>query len=333
MPEIRKDPITGRRVILSPERLLRPFPSEPAPRPGDSSATCPFCPGHEDRTPPELLAHRAPGGTRDGPGWALRVVPNKYPALRVEGELIAREEGMYESSSGIGAHEVIIESPDHDRELAELSLAQVEAVLFAVRDRVLDLRNDSRIRYVLFFKNHGARAGATLDHGHAQLLASPFVPKTILEELEGCRAHHRRAERCLFCDLISQEIRDRRRLVSEADRFVAIEPYASRFPFETWILPKRHAAAFEESEPADLAALAATLHDTLGRLRRALDRPHYNLVLHSTPCGEARLDYYHWHVEILPRRTPLAGFEWASGFYINPTPPEEAARYLREVEP
>ncbi len=333
MPEIRKDPVVGRWVIMSSERLLRPHPAEPLIHRANDAITCPFCPGNESLTPPEVFAEREAGNAPDTTGWTVRVVPNKYPALRVEGELKAREEGIYEGLSGVGAHEVIIESPDHEKDLGELDPSRIESVLRAVQARFLDLRKDARIRYILFFKNHGARAGATLEHGHAQLLATPLVPKEVFEELEASRAHHAREERCLFCDVIAQELRDRRRVVSETDRFVALEPYASRFPFETWILPKRHAAAFEACDADDLAALSTTLRNVLGRLRRALDRPHYNLVLHTAPCREAPLDYYHWHVEILPRRTPLAGFEWAGGFYINPTPPEEAARYLREVEP
>jgi UDPglucose--hexose-1-phosphate uridylyltransferase len=332
MRELRKDPVVGRWVILSSARNLRPSDFDAAPpSAGGSRAACPFCYGNEEHTPPELLVRREDGSPPNGAGWLVRVVPNKFPALGVEGTLDRRGEGIYDRMNGVGAHEVIIESPDHEKDLSELDLHQIERVLGAYRERIADLSNDIRLRYVLIFKNQGARAGASLEHGHSQLIATPIVPQVVQEELEGSKHHYQMKERCVFCDMVDQERSERKRLVLTNDRFVAFEPFAPRYPFETWILPLRHAATFEETRPGDDAALASILKETLARIRRALNRPHYNYVLHTAPCRERRLDHYHWHLEIMPKRTPMAGFEWGSGFYINPTSPEEAAEYLRGI--
>jgi UDPglucose--hexose-1-phosphate uridylyltransferase len=259
------------------------------------------------------------------------VIPNKFPALRVEEALERRAEGIYDRMNGVGAHEVIVDSPDHEKELSELDPDQIELVLRAYRERIADLSQDLRIRYALVFKNHGERAGASLAHGHSQLIATPIVPQVVAEELEGSREHFQRTERCVYCDLIEHERRSGARMVRECDRLIAIQPYAARYPFETWILPRAHAAAFESSSPEDLRALAGMLRDMLARIGRALDRPHYNYVLHTAPCREPDLPHYHWHLEITPQRTAMAGFEWGSGFFINPVPPEEAAEYLRGI--
>ena len=332
MHEIRKDPVVNRWVIFADGRGLRPSdwsgdPPQQAERP-----LCPFCPGHETHTPPELLAFRDASSTPNGPGWSLRVVPNKFPALRVEGALESGRDGNYERLSGVGAHEVIIESPEHDAELSELEAPQIARVLSAFRDRMLDLEGDLRLRYVLVFKNQGVRAGATLTHGHSQLIATPIVPPVVQAELDASLERFTNSGRCVFCELLEQELRDRRRIICEREGFVSLAPYASRFPFEAWVLPRRHAASFAEIEPADLPALAAILKETLGRIRRALNRPHYNFAIHTAPCRERPLDHYHWHIEITPKRTPAAGFEWGSGFHINSVSPEEAAEYLRAIE-
>ncbi|HEX7077704.1 MAG TPA: galactose-1-phosphate uridylyltransferase [Candidatus Eisenbacteria bacterium] len=333
MPELRKDPIVGRWVIIATERARRPSDFNGTSGLGDEKTPCPFCPGNERYTPPEVLADRAPGRPPNGEGWSTRVVPNKFPALQVEGGLDRRGEGIYDRMNGIGAHEVIIETTRHERELSELSIAEIVRVLRAYRERIVDLKNDLRFRYILVFKNHGEAAGATLEHGHTQLIATPIIPMVVQEELEGSLQHYRLKERCVYCDIVDQELKDGRRVVTQNAGFLAIEPFAPRFPFETWILPKRHHSAFEETADAELPALAGALRETLGRLRLALNRPHYNFLIHSAPCRDPRLDYYHWHLEIMPRLTKVAGFEWGTGFYINPTPPEEAALYLRSIEP
>ncbi len=331
MPELRKDPITGRWVIISTDRQKRPndFRLEPAAILGREH--CPFCPGHELMTPREVLAYRQNGSAPNGPGWDIRVVPNKFPALHVEGTLDRQAEGMFDRMNGIGAHEVIIETPDHDRHLAAMSAPEIERVLWAFRERMVDLKRDFRLRYILVFKNHGAAAGATLSHPHAQLIALPIVPDFVRDEIEGARRHFEAKERCVYCDIVHQELGDGRRVIEENADGVTLAPYAPRFAFETWLLPKRHGARFEEASRPEYESLARMLKSVLQRMDRALESPPYNLVLHTSPFSEDVSDLYHWHVEITPKLTRVAGFEWGTGFYINPTSPEEAARVLRAV--
>jgi len=317
-------------VIFSGGRGRRPSDWDAGPPPLADRSACPFCPGKEAETPPEILADRT-SGAPNGPGWTLRVVPNKFPALRVEEPLESSRDGIYERMAGVGAHEVIIESPDHEKDLSELEPAQVERIVRAYRARMLDLRKDVRLRYVLVFKNEGPRAGATLAHGHSQLIATPVVPQAVEDELQGGLEVHRRTGRCAYCEIVEQERRDHARLVLERGGFVAVSPFAARLPFETWILPCRHASSFEELADEEVGPLASVLRETLGRIRKALNRPHYNFAIHTAPCREPGLAHYHWHVEITPKRTPAAGFEWGSGFYVNSTSPEEAAEYLRGI--
>jgi UDPglucose--hexose-1-phosphate uridylyltransferase len=331
MPELRKDPITGRWVIISTERRKRPSAfrlEHVAPIP---NIVCPFCEGNEEYTPREVLSYRRNGAHANGPGWDVRVVPNKFPALQVEGGLDRQGEGLFDKMNGIGAHEVIIETPQHDATLATLPAVAVERILWAYRERVLDLRQDRRFRYILIFKNHGAAAGASLDHPHSQLIALPVVPRNVRDEIAGAKQHFQHKERCVYCDIIRQELDQRVRVIAENADFVALSPYAPRFPFETWILPKRHGASFEEAPRHEYDALARMLKETLQRMNRALESPPFNLIIHSSPFSENTAEYYHWHIEIMPTLTKVAGFEWGSGFYINPTAPEEAAEVLREV--
>ncbi len=329
MTELRKDPVVGRWVIISIERAKRPheFPREPAPR---REGVCPLCPGSERMTPPEILGYR-PGGQPNDPNWTLRVVPNKFPALRIEGELGKAADGIYDRMHGIGAHEVVIESERHDVDLFDLPEKRFQDVLWAYRDRVLDLKNDHRFKSVLIFKNHGASAGASLTHSHSQLIALPVIPKRVMEEMNGCREYYRFRDRCLFCDIIVQEMDQKVRIVEETGEFLAFSPYAPRFPFETWIVPKRHQCAYEMIEGDQAKALAAVFRRTLRRLNLALENPPFNFIVHSAPFMERAADFFHWHIEIMPKLTKVAGFEWGSGFYINPTPPEESAKYLREL--
>ena len=332
MSELRKDPVTGRWVIISTERRKRPSDFRVEPHQVIRDEFCPFCAGHEDLTPPEVFAIRSNGASPNGPGWDLRVVPNKFPALQVEGGLDREGEGMFDRMNGIGAHEVIIETPHHDRTLASMSEGEIERVLQAFRARVLDLKRDRRFRYILIFKNHGAPAGATLEHSHSQLIALPIVPDFVRQEVEGARHHYAGKERCVFCDILRQELAAGRRIILENADIVALAPYAPRFPFETWLVPKRHGARFEEAAGHECEALARLLKALLRRMNRALESPSYNLIIHTAPFSEETSDFYHWHVELIPKLTKVAGFEWGSGFYINPTSPEEAARVLRDAK-
>jgi UDPglucose--hexose-1-phosphate uridylyltransferase len=332
MSELRKDPVTGRWVIISTERRKRPndFRLERFTLLGGEQ--CPFCVGNEDLTPPEVLAFRHNGASRNGPGWDLRVVPNKFPALQVEGTLDREGEGLFDRMNGIGAHEVVIETPYHAKTLATMTEPEIERVLYAYRDRILDLKQDRRFRYILVFKNHGAAAGATLEHSHSQLIALPIIPDFVREEIEGARKHFGAKERCVFCDVIRQEVAAGRRVIHENAEVVALAPYAPRFPFETWLLPRSHGARFEDASRQEYEALARMLKIVLTRMDRALETPAYNLIVHSAPFTDEIREWYHWHVELIPKLTRTAGFEWGSGFYINPTSPEEAAQVLRAVK-
>ena len=331
MPELRKDPVVGRWVIISTERGQKPSDFTTRVEEKRAQATCPFCAGREAATPHEVWAHRPAGGERNGPGWTVRVVPNKFPALMVEGELGRRAEGLYDRMQGVGAHEVIIETPDHVPDFADLPEEQIARVLAAFRERLADLRNDRRLRYGLVFKNHGEAAGASLEHTHAQLIATPILPTAVQAEIEGARAYHQIKERCVFCDIVDQETAEGngRRVVRASEHFVVLVPFAARFPFECWILPRRHQPVFEAGGPEQDRELAGVLREALQRLNLALDRPPYNLVIHTSPYRDTDHEYYHWHIEIMPKLTKIAGFEWGSGFYINPTPPEAAAEALR----
>ncbi len=317
-------------MIISTERRKRPSDFRLERTTTVGAQYCPFCAGREDLTPPEVMAHRQNGSGPNTPGWSVRVVPNKFPALQVEGTLDRRGEGMFDRMNGIGAHEVIIETPDHHKTFATMSDGEIEQVLWAYRERILDLRQDRRFRYILVFKNQGAAAGATLEHAHSQLIAMPVVPDFVREEVEGAQRHYAEKERCVFCDILQQEIDADRRIVLENADIVALEPYAPRLPFETWLLPRRHGARFEDAARNEIESLARALKSVLARMNRALESPPFNLIVHTAPfVGET--DSYHWHIEIIPKLTKVAGFEWGTGFYINPTSPEEAARVLREA--
>lgn len=330
MSELRKDPVVGRWVIIASERGRRPTDFRPEPV-RTRLTSCVFCQGQEAQTPPEILAGRPPGSPPNTPGWTYRVVPNKFPALRIEGELDPSGDGPYDRMNGVGAHEVVIETPHHEATLATMDPGAVAEVLLAYRERVRDLRKDPRFEYVLIFKNHGEAAGATLEHSHSQIIATPIIPIMVAEELAGAGAYFRLKERCVWCDVIREEQRSRRRLVLEMDGFVALAPYAPRLPFETWLLPTRHSSAYETSELDDLRALAGVLRSVLRRMATALHDPPFNFILHTAPLRDPDLAHFHWHLEIIPKLTRVAGFEWGSGFFINPVAPEEAAVALREA--
>jgi len=328
MPELRKDPVVGRWVIIATDRARRPsdFVADPV-RPRVSA--CAFCEGHEAQTPPEILAERRPGREPNGPGWTYRVVPNKFPALRIEGDLEPSGEGLFDKMTGVGAHEVVIETPDHAASLASLPLDAVADVLLACRERMLDLKKDPRFAYVLVFKNHGEAAGASLEHPHSQLIATPIIPIMVSEELAGSAQYYALKERCVWCDMLRQERRDGRRLILESQGFVTLAPFAPRFPFETWILPVGHRAAFEDSTDEELRGLAGVLGEFLRRMNQVLGDPPFNFMLHTAPFREVQRESFHWHLEIIPKLTRVAGFEWGSGFFINSVPPEDAAEALK----
>jgi UDPglucose--hexose-1-phosphate uridylyltransferase len=332
MSELRKDPVMGRWVIIASDRAKRPTDFRPDPAPAPNPENCPFCEGREARTPPEIIAYRRHGTTANGPGWWVRVIPNLYPALTIEGDLEKRGVGIYDKMRGIGAHEIIVETPDHRLSLTDIPEERVREVLWAYRDRLVDLKKDHRFVYGLIFKNVGLRAGASLEHTHSQLIVTPTIPSTPMREMQGASDFYRFRGRCIFCDMILQELDTGARIIVDEPDFVALAPFASRFPFEAMILPKEHSSHFENVAKYEIEGLANTLQRTLKKIEQALYRPSYNYIIHSTPFDLGEIDYYHWHIEIIPRITRVAGFEWGTGFYINPVVPEEAAEYLRNID-
>lgn len=331
MPELRKDAVTGRWVIIATERGKRPNSKISKPPEEKKGGFCPFCPGNEKSTPPETLSYRPSNTARDTEGWWLRVVGNKFPALDSEGPLRRFGQGMYDRMSGYGACEVLIESPSHEYTIADLPEDQVQEVIWAFRDRMVELRKDTQMKYIMVFKNWGREAGASLEHPHCQIIGLPVVPKRVQEELSETSKYYEFRERCVFCDMIQQEISDNQRIINENDSFISFMPFASRFPYETWILPKEHASYFNDIQKNQVLDLAKILKRTLALMKGALDDPAYNFIIHTTPFDQAgQVPHYHWHIEIMPKLTKIAGFEWGTGFYINHVPPEDGAKHLLE---
>lgn len=331
MPEWRKDPIIDRWVIIATERGKRPLDYKEIIE-EKKSQDCPLCEGNEMKTPPEIIAYREPGTVRDTPGWWVRVVPNKFAALNIEGELSRQNRGVYNYMNGVGAHEVIIESTSHISGMNMQSEKQVEEIIWIWRDRSMDLRKDARIKYIQIFKNNGSAGGASLEHTHSQLIATPLVPADIKQEIEGMNDYANRHGSCVMCDMLRQEIAEQDRLVIDGNHFLSFSPFASRFPFETWIVPKEHQYDFGQIREAQVRDLAVVLRSTLSKLSLMIKNVPYNMVLHTTPVNLHDETHFHWHLEIMPRLTLMAGFELATGYFINPTPPEMAAQALRETE-
>jgi UDPglucose--hexose-1-phosphate uridylyltransferase len=319
-------------VIIAGDRHERPndFQIEAARVIG--AADCPFCEGHEDRTPKEVLAWRPDRSAPDTPGWGVRVVPNKFPAVQVEATLERIQDAVFTGLPAAGVHEVIVETPRHGENLATMSDAAVERVLWAWQERIRAAKQDPRMRYAIVFKNHGALAGATLEHSHSQLMVLPIVPEFVGSTIRGARDGHAGSGRCCFCAVVEQELKDGVRVVDAGEGSVAFAPYASRFPFETWIVPRVHRARFEDASEAERRDLAARLGSVLRRIASALERPAFNLILHTAPFEAEAGPWYHWHVEIVPKLSRMGGFEWGTGFFINLTPPERAAEVLRAAE-
>jgi len=291
-----------------------------------------LCAGREAEMPPELLVYPARDDGRPGArGWGVRVVPHKFPTLRVEGDLERRGHGLYDLMNGVGAHEVIIESPRHDESLAALPVAALEDVLQAYQQRILDLRRDPRLRSAVVFKSAGPTGGAPPDHSHSQLLATPTVAPDLSLEMQHARSYFEYRERCLFCDILQQEIDEGLRIVVESDLVVALVPFAARTPFETWLLPRRHLASYEHVSAADRRDLARVFKTVLHRMQVLLAGAPVAFVLHSAPFGEADAPYFHWHIEITPSVATPTFRSGGSGFPVNLLPPEDAARFLCEA--
>jgi UDPglucose--hexose-1-phosphate uridylyltransferase len=330
MSELRRDPIVGRWVIVDTDHPSKPedFEHEPHTWRG---GVCPFCYGSEATTPPEIDAIRDPATKPNTSGWSVRVIPNKFPALQIEGDLDRRGIGIYDMSNGVGAHEVLIESPYHHKDLSDLLNQEIENIIAMLCRRSTDLIKDKRFKYIMIFKNYGPAAGASLEHPHTQIIALPMVPKNPLEEIKGANDYFEYRERCIFCDIIRQESQEKERIILENKHFLSFCPFVSRFPFEVWIMPKKHNGYFYHLPSEEIPSLASILKDTVTRVRNVFKSPAYNFIIHSSPVnGDGGMDYYHWHIEFMPKLTRVAGFEWGTGFYATSIPPELAAKYLRE---
>ena len=336
MPEYRHDPLLGRSVIVAPERWGRPDQLNGSPQDPQVVALCPFCAGHEHETPPELAAYYSRQGAA-AKLWQVRVVPNKYPAVRTTGlELNPACDRLNSpglNSPGFGSHEVIIESPEHVASFSQLSDEQAGFTFLAYRDRIRALKSHANLAHAQVFKNARADGGASVEHSHSQLIATSIVPLELQRELAAAGEYRLAHRSCFFCELLARTLDERSRLVAETEHFAAVTPFASRFPYETWVLPRSHRACFEETEPAALEQLARFVQQLVGRLERVLDAPAYNFWIKTAPFELSRHDDYHWHVVLVPRLTRMAGFELATGCFINSVSPEEAARQLRLAAP
>ncbi len=330
MPELRREPVVGRWVVIKSEPALSPADFEKEDHTPRKKATCPFCEGKEYLTPHEVQAVRSEESKPNTAGWKVRVVPNKFPALQSDGIYEKLGVGIYDTTTGIGAHEVVIETPDHDKQLADLSVEDLQKVIETYIARAKELSRDKRFKYICIFKNFGESAGASIEHAHSQIIALPMVPKFVSEELEGSQYYFRYRGRCIYCDIIHQEHYDKERIVSENSDFIAFCPFAPRFAFETWIMPKRHAADFTSINSIERADLAKVLKDVLTRIKTVLSNPSYNFFLHIAPNDYDSPESFHWHIEIIPKLTRAVGFEWGTGLYIVPTPPNAAAQFLRQ---
>jgi UDPglucose--hexose-1-phosphate uridylyltransferase len=332
-PELRKNAVTREWVIIAKGRGKRPsdFAEQKArveiPAHDDK---CPFCAGNEDKTPPEVFALRDQGEP-NGRGWKVRVVPNKFAALLPEGSDRVREIGIHSARDGHGAHEVIVESPVHNLDLWEMEVEHIEGIIESYRQRYLAFESGEALRHVLIFRNHGEKAGTSLVHPHSQLIAAPVVSHQLQVELQGSAAYWEYLGKCVFCALMETEAKERARMVLETEHFMVFTSYAGRYPFETWILPKRHSIRFAGMSEMEAADLAMVLKETLGRLATTLNRPSYNFAIHTAPAEEHNVRAYHWHMEIFPRLTTPGGFELGSDIYINVIAPEDAATALREA--
>ncbi|MFH0810365.1 MAG: galactose-1-phosphate uridylyltransferase [Pseudomonadota bacterium] len=335
MPELRKDIVTREWVILAKERAKRPkdFKRNTASQavvPAFDPA-CPFCPGNEALTPAEVMAYRGHGSAPNSSGWRVRVTPNKFAALDRTAETSRQEYYIYDHMQAAGAHEVVIETPLHNVSPAYMDARDLEHVLWAYIDRYNDLKQDPRIKYILIFRNHGELAGCSLAHPHSQIVATPIIPQKMFNKVRGLAQYREYREKCAYCDILNTELERQERLVSQNGSFVVLCPFASRSPFETWIVPRAHTASFADMNRFDVMELAEALKDTLLRLDRCLDNPPYNYQLITAPIDGGRYDDFHWYLEIIPRLTTPAGLEMGTSIYINVTPPEDAARFLREA--
>jgi len=331
MPELRQNFFTKEWVIIATERAKRPeeLATHRSPRKVlPFVESCPFCPGNENKTPPEIL--RMP--TDAGAPWQVRVVPNKFAALQRDLQPTRTIQRSRRSLVGFGVHDVIVDTPDHAQAMALMPDAYVANVLRAYKARYDALSLDSRIAQVTIFKNHGADAGTSLEHPHSQLIASPVISHQVRERLEEALRHYDEYGECMFCQMIAEELAEQTRLVLASDHFVALEPFASPTPFATYIFPRRHMAGFADAGASEIMDLARVLRTVLAKLYHGLQDPDFNYTIRSAPVEATGVKYFHWYVSIIPRLTRVAGFELGSGMFINTVLPEAAAQFLRDLK-
>ncbi|MCP4631334.1 MAG: galactose-1-phosphate uridylyltransferase [candidate division Zixibacteria bacterium] len=339
MSTLRRDPVLGRWVVNTDkldtnsttlENLYAPY----------ENGQCPFCQGNEHLTPPEIFALRPADTQANTPGWETRVIPNNTPALNIHGKINRRADLMYDMMDSIGAHEIVVGTPEHIPNMADLSEDQFNKIFSTYKQRFIDLKRDSRLRCAFAYKTYGKRAfEESIPHSHSHIIATPMTPKLIKEQYFGARNYYRYKNRCVYCDFIRQEVEKEKRLIKSNEKFIAIAPFASRFSHEVWILPREHHCDFEDCSEKDIPYFSSLVKDILLRIRTLLDDPPYNFALITGPNRKDRESYwstieedYHWHLEIMPTFTKTGGFEWATGFYINDTTPEKAAARLREIK-
>jgi UDPglucose--hexose-1-phosphate uridylyltransferase len=329
MSEFRKDVLSGGWVIIAENRAGRPSEFRQSPR-QRIDAACPFCHGNEPETPEAVACYPAPNTGKSPNSWQVRVVPNKFPAVTVDNTYCAEVEGPFESQPAVGAHEVVIESPQHIVSLAEATDPQIEYAFAAYQDRLRFWRRDKRLAYGLVFKNARAAGGASLEHTHSQLIATPMLPQIVANEVARCEDYHHRQAKCLLCDLLDRELAAEQRIVEVTEHLVAFCPYASHFPLEILILPRTHGGQYEEVEADVRNELAHLIRRQIARLELILPDPAYNFWIHTAPWRNAPTqEAFHWHVHLAPRLARLAGFELGAGCFINPVSPEKAASRLR----
>ncbi len=335
MHELRKDILLGRWVaVLSESKSLSEYELPSCSNGTDSN--CILCPGREHETPHEITSLKIDATLPNS--WWVRVIPSFKPVFQIEGDLGRKGVGIYDKMNNIGANEIIIESPEHNKRPEDIGIEQMIRVLTVYRDRIADLNKDPRLRYILIYKNSGKDAGEMFSHPVSYLMATPVIPKKVKDELDNAKEYYNYKERCIFCDVMREELRVGDRIVLETRDFVGFCPYATEFPFESWIIPKKHSCAFHEITQEEIEDMGFILMTMLRKLRAIFKELPFNYYIHTAPSMVPRRDHwhtlgedFHWHLEIIPRLTKMSGFELGSGFYILPTSPENAAKYLREV--
>ncbi len=333
---VRRDPVTKSWIIFAPEKVntILERNKEIDKNSSVEKDSCAFCPGQEFATGHELFRYSKVLPT--DPEWTLRAFPARNPIMKIEEELKFQGDGVYDLMGRFGAHEVIVETAKHIVYIDELSEKEIQDIFWSYHDRIVDLKRDRRFKYLMAYKNRGKTAGAKMEHHYSELVAFPFVPPVIESEIANASSYYNFKQRCVFCDAINQEIQQRVRIVEENDEFIAFCPFASRFPFEVMIMPKKHTPYFEDSTKYVFMQLARIYKNVMLRIRKALDAPAYNVVIHNTPVNndeefEGVTDYYHWHMEITPRLTSINSLAMSGGVFVNPTFPEDAASYLQSI--